>query len=248
MKREVKKTNSAKKPSKKVIRKRKVSKPTYEDCVEEIDNEIRKRKNKWTLTILAWMDFDDVSQILRIHIFKKWHLYNPEKPLGPWLNRLISNQIKNLIRNNYGNFSRPCLKCAAAEGEDLCRIYGKQDGDCPLYRNWAQTKKLAYDAKLPLALENHSQEVYDQFEENFDIEVAAKKLHNKMKLALKPIEWKVYENLYILHLSEDDTAKKMGYKTTERNRSPGYKQIKNIKKSIIEKVKKVLKSGDVDLY
>jgi hypothetical protein len=140
------------------------------------------------------------------------------------------------------------LKCAAAEGEDLCRIYGKQDGNCPLYQNWLVTKKIAYDAKLPLALENHSQEVYDQFEENFDIETAAGKLNNKMKQVLKPVEWRVYENLYILHLSEDQTAIKMGYKTTEKNRSPGYKQIKNIKKSIIEKVKKVLDSGDVDLY
>ena len=37
------------------------------------------------------------------------------------------------------------------------------------------------------------------------------------------------------------------YKTSEKNRVPGYKQIKNIKKSIIEKVKKVLDKGEIDL-
>ena len=36
-------------------------------------------------------------------------------------------------------------------------------------------------------------------------------------------------------LSEEETAKKIGYRTSEKNRSPGYKQIKNIKKAIISK-------------
>ena len=70
----------------------------FEDCIDIIDTEITKRKNKWNLTALAWMDFDDVSQILRIHIFRKWHLYDQTKKLTPWINRIISNQIKNLIR------------------------------------------------------------------------------------------------------------------------------------------------------
>ena len=39
----------------------------------------------------------------------------------------------------------------------------------------------------------------------------------------------------------------MGYKTNEKNRSPGYKQLKNIKKTIIEKVKKVLSENDIDI-
>ena len=78
---------------------------------------------KWNLKSLSWIDYDDVAQIIRIHIHKKWHLYNQEKPIGPWLNTLISNQIKNLIRNNYANLSKPCYRCDAAEGEDLCVIY-----------------------------------------------------------------------------------------------------------------------------
>ena len=116
--------------------------PKFDDFIEEINAEIAKRKSKWNLTAISWMDFDDVSQILRIHIYKKWHLYDVKKPLAPWLNRIISNQIKNLIRNNYGNYSRPCLKCDAAEGEDFCKIYEKQCSSCPLYANWEKTKKL----------------------------------------------------------------------------------------------------------
>src|SRR3954463_12198071 len=127
--------------------------PQFEDCIEQINQEINKRKNKWNLTVLAWLDYEDVSQILRIHIYKKWHLYDPARPLGPWINRVISSQIKNLIRNNYGNYCRPCLRCAAAEGEDGCRIYAKQCNTCPMYAKWENSKKNAHDTKLPVSLE-----------------------------------------------------------------------------------------------
>lgn len=223
-------------------------KPQFDDFIEEINVEIAKRRAKWNLTAINWMDFDDVSQILRIHIYRKWHLYDVKKPLAPWLNRIISNQIKNLIRNNYGNYSRPCLKCDAAEGEDLCKIYEKQCNSCPLYSNWEKTKKTAYDVKIPLPLENHEQEVFNLQIESIDLAKNIGKIHNKMKEVLKPIEWKVYQFLYIENLTEEQAAKKMGYKTSEKNRSPGYKQIKNIQKNIINKAKKHIKRGDIDIF
>ena len=39
----------------------------------------------------------------------------------------------------------------------------------------------------------------------------------------------------------------MGYKTNEKNRAPGYKQIKNVKKSIIKKFKKMLEDGEIEI-
>jgi len=39
----------------------------------------------------------------------------------------------------------------------------------------------------------------------------------------------------------------MNYKSSEEGRLPGYKHIKNIKKAIIEKVKKVLEKGEIDI-
>ena len=225
----------------------KKKRPKFESCIYDIKQEILKRRNKWNLTALAWMDFDDVSQILRIHIYKKWNMYDPAKPLGPWVNRIISNQIKNLIRNNYGNFTRPCLKCAAAEGTEHCIIYEAQCSDCPLYAHWEKTKKRAHDAKLPLPLENHTKEVHSISADFFDVEHAAEKLHAKMKNILKANEWQIYKLLYIEHMDEKKVAEKMGYRTTEKNRQPGYKQIKNVKKSIIVKVKKLLDKGELDI-
>ncbi len=219
----------------------------FEDHIEQIDAEIKKRKSKWNLTALSWMDFDDVSQILRIHIFKKWHLYDPQKPLNPWINRIISNQIKNLIRNNYGNYCRPCLKCAAAESGDLCYIYGKQSESCPLFANWMKTRKQAYDAKLPVSINDHEIEINAAEYSDIDIFALMEKLNEKMKEILKSSEWKIYKALYIDNMSEEDAATLMGYKTNEKNRVPGYKQIKNVKKSIIVKVKKIIASGEIEI-
>jgi hypothetical protein len=193
------------------------------------------------------MDFDDVSQIIRIHVHEKWHLYKEDRPLAPWLNRIISNQIKNLIRNNYGNYSRPCLRCAAAEVPDGCKIYKKQDSSCPLYARWEKTKKSAYNIKIPLSLEDHAHEANAVvFSDNIDIEKNAKKLHKIMHKILKVNEWTVYEGLFIKNLEEKDVAESLGYVSTEKNRNPGYKQIKNIKKNIIIKVKEVLDRGEID--
>lgn len=227
--------------------KKKKNNPVFEDKISEIDIEILKRKNKWNLTAISWIDFNDVSQIIRFHIFKKWHLYNSNKPLAPWVNRIISNQIKNLIRNHYSNFARPCLKCSAAEGEDRCSIYETQCNKCPLYAHWEKRKKNAHDTKLTLSLENHAQEINSIPEDNLNIDAATEKMHKKMKEILRPIEWKAYSLLYIEGKSEEFAAKQLGYKTTERNRIAGYKQIKNLKKSIIFKAKKILYNGSIDI-
>ena len=65
----------------------------------------------------------------------------------------------------------------------------------------------------------------------FDFDTVLKRLNTKLKDRLKTNEWIVYENLYLKNKTEQEVAKILGYKTSEKNRSPGYKQIKNIKKS-----------------
>ena len=226
--------------------KNKAEEKKFEDCIDVIDQEISKRRNKWTLTSIAWMDFDDISQILKIHIYKKWHLYDNSKPLAPWLNRIISNQLKNLIRNNYSNYCKPCLKCAAAEPDSACSIYGSQDDRCPLYKSWVQKKKSAYDVKMALPLEKHKEQINEVEVSPADIELGIFKLNKKLKEILKPNEWIVYEGFYVLNKSEKEIAEQLNFKTTEKNRTPGYKQIKNIQKAILIKAKKILSKNDLD--
>lgn len=220
----------------------------FEDYLPIIDVEIAKRRHKWNLSSLTWMDFDDVSQIIRIHIYKKWKQYNPSKPIQPWLNTIISNQIKNLIRNLYSNYTRPCLRCAAATDNNGCKIYGEQCADCPLYAYWQKRKQPATHIKMPVSIENHAHEIKQIYDETGDVSIQAYKLHDRMRLILKPIEFQVYEGLFILHEDEAQVAKKLGYISNEPGRTPGYKQIKNIRKIVIKKARKCLENGEIDIY
>lgn len=199
----------------------------------------------WNLTSLFWINFEDVEQILRIHIYKKWDLYDSIKPLKPWLNMIISNQIKNIIRNNYGNYVRPCLKCAAATWGNSCSIYVDQCSKCPLYANWETNKKDAFNTKIPLPLDYHINEIQPMNHGEFDLLKGVENLTKALKKVLKPTEWLVYDMLCLNNGNEEEVAKLLGFKTTEKNRSPGYKQIKNLKQAILIKAKKHLESGEI---
>ena len=72
----------------------------YEDKVDVIDGELKKRKHKWHLNAVAWFGFEDVEQIIRFHIFKKWDQWDQKRPLEPWVNKIISNQLKNIFLKN----------------------------------------------------------------------------------------------------------------------------------------------------
>jgi hypothetical protein len=229
-------------------RKKKCYKPSFEESVALIDAEIIKRRGKWNLSSLSWLDFDDVSQIIRIHIYKKWHLYNPKKPLAPWVNRIISNQIKNLVRNNYLNFIKPCAQCPEAEPDEGCRKFGKQCSSCPLYKDWEKNKKHAYNLNMPVPFESLENCTNTSYVDNIDIDKFKGYLDKKMRAILKPLEWKLYEMLYIKKMTEQQAARKMGYRSTEKNRNPGYKQIKNMQKSIVEKVKIGIQNGSIEIY
>ncbi len=220
--------------------------PSFESCLPQIDELIKQRKSKWTLHGLAWIDFNDISQILRLHIWEKWDLYDPNRPLPQWINRIITNQLINLRRNLYYSYVRPCLRCADNEGGDLCRQFEKQSNKCPLYLKWEQTKKRAHDLKLALTIENHTQEIFDIPDGNCDYEKAEQRLHEEMKKNLKPHEYRVYEMLFIFHFSDIEVAKKMGYKTTEKHRKPGYNTLTKLKKLFLKKAYKI--KQEIDLF
>ena len=221
----------------------------YEDKQDVIDKVIEKHRYIWQLKAIAWMDYDDVAQIIRFHIFKKWKMWKQDRPLEPWIARITSNQIKNLLRNNYSNYVRPCLSCPHNQGNEppACAITasGLQCSECPLYRKWEKTKKQAYDVKLAVSTENHSESVQAMRDPNFDIMVSAKRLHEEMKHRLAPKQYKVYRRLYIDGADEEKVAAEMGYKTNEKGKKAGYKQIKNFKKIFRQVAAKILQSEDI---
>jgi hypothetical protein len=230
------------------VEKSKPTLQTFEELYPVILIEINKRKYKWTLTSLSHIGWEDVAQIILIHVWKKWHLYDQKRPIKPWLSVVIASQIKNLIRNVYGNYSRPCLRCDAAEGESGCKIYKTQCLNCPLYAEWHKRKLPAHNIKIPVSIENHPNETSELQAESPDLSNQVHKIHIKMKELLKPSEYKVYEGLFIKEEDEGVVAKKLGYIANEKDRTGRYKQIQNIRKSIVIKIKKAMSDGIIDLY
>ena len=232
----------------------KKKKLTYEDQSAIIEEELNKRKGKWFLKSLAWMDYDDVKQIIRAHLYKKWDQWDQDRPLKPWLNRLISNQLKNILRNFYSNFAKPCLSCPfnqsgiAEEGsKGLCGFTQSrtQCSECPLYAKWEKTKKSAFDIKMPLAIESHMHEIECHNSSTFTIDEGITKLHVEMKRVLSKKNYEIYEMLFITDMTDEETAERLGYRTTEKGRKAGYKQIKNLKKQFKAKAEKILKTKDI---
>ena len=74
------------------------------------------------------------------------------------------------------------------------------------------------------------------------------KLHEVMEKILKPNEWKIYKLLYIENKNENEVGEIMKYVSSEQGRFPGYKHIRNIKKSIIKKAKKAFQDGKIDIF
>ncbi len=235
------------KPIKKVSKKAAamVERPDFESCIDIINREIAKRRSKWKLTSIAWMDFADIEQKIRMHLFKKWDKWNPEMPLLPWLNTVITNQIINIVRSNYSNYARPCLTCPHNAGGIHCNLYSVQSDDCAEYLKWSRTKKHAYDVKLPISISDHR--IFGEGNEfdarassssGFDFESFIPKFHQSMMDILPAPQKKIYNLLFIEHIPEDKVILMLGYKNGSTK--TGYKLVKKLRSLIVEKAREIL--------
>jgi hypothetical protein len=57
--------------------------------------------------------------------------------------------------------------------------------------------------------------------------------------------YKAYKMLYFEKKSDEEVAKFLGYRSSEKNRKIGYKQIKNLKKLFRDKAIEILKNFDI---
>lgn len=227
-------------------------KPSFEESLPIIEKELHKRKYKWQLKAIVWMDWQDVEQIIKFHIFKKWEQYDCSKPLKNWVNTIISNQFINILRNTYFSSARPCISfggCSFNTGEDDCDYTKsqKQCSECPVFAVWEKKKKSAHDIKLPVPMVHHEIEVHDIPNTQSNLLPQITEMHEKMEKYLKPYEFKIYHCLYILGLSEKETAEKLNYKSAERFKYPGYASISKAKKVIIAKARKIIEDGEIDV-
>ena len=208
----------------------------FEDKLEQIEVALERKRSKWSLDAIPYIDYDDIKQIIMAHIYKKWHLWDQQKPIEPWLSRVVSNQFKNLLRNHYGNYVNPCPNHRSPDHDA---------SKCPICIKWNKSKKAAYDIKLAVTMENHMHEISERKENFLDLEAATKKLQLEMKSELSGRQYEAFKMLFIQNKTEEQVASYLGFKTNEKKRSAGYKQIKNLKKIFQQKAKEIIQKNDV---
>jgi len=216
---------------------------TFEERLPEIEKIVDSRKSKWYLSTIAW---EDVRQILLIRIFNKYHLYDGEKgEFIRWANRLITNAIRSLLRDNLYKYSRPCIQgrgCVYNLGEEFCSYTksGKQCAECPLFAKWKNKKGNQYNVKQSLPLQNHIQEVNNIQHDFIEIDSAKVIIDEKMKETLKPYEYSIYKLIYIENKSEQEAGKILDYKKCNNSDIPGYQIIRKVKKRIVERAREII--------
>ena len=224
---------------------------SFEEKIDVIDRELKKRKYKWHLYAVPSIDYDDVEQIIRLHLYKQWHKWDQSKPLEPWLNTIISRQMINILRDNYSSYTRPCLQCASNQGNDLCAIYKKQCSDCSLYAKWEKTKKNAFHVKMPISYDNEDNsgitfQLENQKDSFIDYDECSKKIHKKVIEKLPKNEIKVYKLMVVEQRDDSEVASILGYKqslnASGKNR---YKQLEKYKKKFVILARKIIKEEGI---
>ena len=209
---------------------------SFEEKLKEIEAALERKRCKWHLDAVTYIDYDDIKQTIMAHIHKKWHLWDQSKPIEPWLSRVVSNQFKNLLRNHYGNYVNPCPDQHKEDHDPL---------KCPICIKWNQSKKSAYDIKLAVTMEHHMHEISEKKDTFLDLSLATQKLQSEMENHLNKRHFTAFKMLFIQNKSDEDVAKFLGFKTSERKRSAGYKQIKNLKKIFQAKAREIIKEKDI---
>jgi hypothetical protein len=106
-------------------------------------------------------------------------------------------------------------------------------------------KKAAYDIKLAVTMEGHINEVNAQKDGFLNLESATEKLSAEMEPHLSKRHFRAFKMMFIENSTDEQIAKYLGFKTNEKKRSAGYKQIKNLKKIFQQKAKQIIIEKDI---
>ena len=223
---------------------------TFEEKYEEISKEVEKWRPMWRLSSLPKINFDDIKVQILVRVSNKFDQWDQKRPLKPWLYRVIKNDFDNKLRDEYYNFAKPCLSCAAyigatyKDGEGQCSIYGLCSCDCKLYKKWYKKKR--YKEQIELATSINAEESegisnnYEISDVPIDYEKYIKSFNTILKARLNKKDYQIYLWLFIENKDESWVAEQLGYKTSEKNRQRGYRQIKNIKDRIRVRAEKII--------
>lgn len=220
----------------------------FSDKSDEIDLLLARSKKKWTLDAVQWMDYEDVSQLIRMHIHDKWDLWDQTRTFGPWCNTVISHQIFNLTRNNYTSFQKPCLKCPHYMSDTHCSLTksGQQDTSCDIYAKWSKKKKYVHDIRLPLSIENQVLDNSVCVNDQFDYDKSIPLLHKKVMEKIQNDKHKtIYQMLYVECLDDSVVINTMISSPDLGSEKSDKKKLDVLKKKFYELGKQVVNEEDI---
>jgi len=216
----------------------------FEDKIQDIEELLQRNKHRWHLDAVQWMDYKDVCQIIRLHIYNKWHLWDQKRNFKPWCHTLICHQITNLIRNHYTSFQKPCLKCPHYTSDTGCAFTksGHQDDTCEVYSRWSKKKKSKHDVEMTLAIENQVVEHEVPIHNEFDYDHSSNRLHFEVMKRLNEKHRRVYKLLFI-DQEDESVVTKIASEMDDNN--PKYKTLDFLKKRFVEVAQQVMREEDI---
>lgn len=225
---------------------------TFEQRYSDIVHWVEKRRRGIDLAYMPW---DEIRQMILIRVSQQYATFDPAKgPFKRWVNRVITNAIRNIWRDEIGSVSRPCITgkggCAFNCGGDLCSKTpsGIQCAECPAFRDWEIRKKDHHAVKMPVSLENHTNEAQSKVGASVDIAEMKPALDARMKQKLTRTEWRAYRLLYIKHLDEEEVARQMGFRKKRGAKGKmyaGYPEILRWRHLFEAEAKKILFTEDL---
>lgn len=227
----------------------------FNEHYEEFKVLVGKRRHKWRATSI--MEWEDLESRLLTRIFRQLSHYDETRPLDRWANRLVSNEIRNVLRDKIYKDARPCVSgqapgfnmgssygrgcaCALANGGCSWTKSGKQDSSCKFMKAWEQKKQAKFAISTPLSIENHFNESQSMPDDFFDIEAAKTVIDQNIQRRLTKDEYRVYVFMYVQHLSIEEAAKQMGFKKRDENDQKGYMHVRTASLVIKEVVKQII--------
>lgn len=217
------------------------NKAPFKDVLPTVQVEVEKRRSAWRLTTL---DFDDVAQIIMLRVFNKYDTFDPQKgKFEHWLNTLIANAIKTILRDNLMKFNRPCVGCPFNTGGSTCSYTqsGEQDEECGVYSRWKQKKEDEYNVRASLSLENHANEAQNMQCDFINIEETKKVIDAKILVLLNRREKRIYRLLYIKHKTPEQVGRILKYKVTPHSPTyAGYQQLRKFQKKVVIMAKQII--------
>lgn len=186
----------------------------FEEKIDCINKLIQKNRGKWHLSDMAGFSFEDIAQIIRIHIFKKWALWDQKRPFECWCNAIIVNQIKNCVRDIYSKDAPPCSKCPFDRGGELCGYTnsGTKCSECPAYKKWSKKKQTKFLLKTATSIDtDYYQDTQDYTDPSIALKVEASipKFHKFMLEILPQKQATFYTLMYIKNLNDEEVISRL---------------------------------------